>query len=104
MYVYKEKKEAYLPKKDILLFCLGAEPPQFSWTGEAPKRKGPSHRESLPKSSKTDADVGTEELSIEAASLHGDAQATPEAIESTPPVDPEVDMVQSLLRTASLLM
>ena len=40
---------------------------------------------------------------IETASLHGDAQATPEAIDNTPPVDPEVDMVQSLLERIGLL-
>ena len=79
--IYKEKMEAYLPKKSFVILCLGAEPSQFSWTEETPKRKAPSHRESLPKSSETDADVGTEEFSIETASLRGDAQATPEAIE-----------------------
>ena len=42
-------------------------------------------------------------MSIETASLHGDAQATPEAIENTPPVDPEVDLVQSLLERIALL-
>ncbi|KAK2570183.1 hypothetical protein P5673_004951 [Acropora cervicornis] len=81
----------------------GAEPSQFSWTEETPKRKAPSHRESLTKSSKTDADVGTEELSVETALLHGDAQATPEAIENTPPVDPEVNLVQSLLERIAFL-
>ena len=76
--------------------CLGAEPSQFSWTEETPKRKAPSYRESLPKSSKTDADVET-------ASVHVDAQATPETIENTPPVDPEVNLVQSLLERIAFL-
>ena len=101
--MYTKKKRKHIYQKNLLLLCLGAEPSQFSWTEEAPKRKAPSHRDSLPKSSKTDADVETEELSIETASLHGDAQATPEAIENTPPVDPEVDMVQSLLERIVLL-
>ena len=103
MYIQRKKKEAYLPKKSFIILCLGAEPWQFSWTEETLKRKARSHRESLPKSSETDADVGTEELSIETVSLHGDAQATPEAIENTPPVDPEVDLVQSLLERIALL-
>ena len=33
MYVYKEKKEAFLYKKtSFVILCLGAEPSQFSWT------------------------------------------------------------------------
>ena len=104
MYVYTEKKRKHIyQKKSFVILCLGAEPSQFSWTEETPKRKAPSHRESLPKSSETDADAGTEELSIETASLHGDAQATPEAIENTPPVDPEVNLVQSLLERIAFL-
>ena len=42
-------------------------------------------------------------MSIETVSLHGDAQATPEAIENTPPVDLEVNLVQSLLERIALL-
>ena len=104
MYVYTEKKRKHIyQKKSFVSLCLGVEPSQFSWTEETPKRKAPSHREFLPKSSKTDADVGTEELSVEIASLHGDAQATPETIENTPPVDPEVNLVQSLLERIALL-
>ena len=53
--IYKEKKEAYL--FSFVILCLGAEPSQFSRTEETPKRKAPSHRKSLPKSSETDADV-----------------------------------------------
>ena len=65
--------------------------------------KAASNREPLPKSTKTDSDVEAEELYIETASSHGDVQATPEAIDNTPPVDPEVDMVQSLLERIGLL-
>ena len=87
--------------------CLGAEPSQFSWTGEAPKRKAPSNREPVPVSSNTNADVETGDLYMETASSDGDAQATaestPEAIDSTIPVDPEVDMVQSLLERIAML-
>ena len=99
----ENKKEAYFFKKTLVILCLGAEPSQFTWTEETPKRKAPSNREPLPKSAKTDSDVEAEELYIETASLHGDAQATPEAIDNTPPVDPEVDMVQSLLERIGLL-
>ena len=100
----ENKKEAYFFKKNsFVILCLGAEPSQFTWTEETPKRKALSNREPLPKSTKTDSDVEAEELYIETASLHGDAQATPEAIDNTPPVDPEVDMVQSLLERIGLL-
>ena len=76
-------------------------------TEKAPKRKAPSVREHGPKSSNTNADVETEDLYSETASLDGDAQgtpdSTPEAIKNTLPVDPEVDMVQSLLERIALL-
>jgi len=60
----------------------------------------------VPKSSNTNADVETEDLYKETASLDGDAQGTPDsikAIKNTLPVDPEVDMVQSLLERIALL-
>ena len=94
-------------KNCFVVLCLGAEPSQFSWTREAPKRKAPSNREPVPASSHTNADVETGDLYMETASSDGDAQATaestPEAIDSTIPVDPEVDMVQSLLERIALL-
>jgi len=87
--------------------CLGAEPSQFSWTGEVPIQKAPSNREPVPVSSNANADVETGDLYMETASSDGDAQATaeytPEAIDRTIPVDPEVDMVQSLLERIAML-
>ena len=86
---------------------LGAEPSQYSLTEKAPKRKAPSIREPVPKSSNANADVETEDLYSETASLDGDAQGTPdptpEAVKNTLPVDPEVDMVESLLERIALL-
>ena len=86
---------------------LVAEPSQFSWPEKAPERKAPSIREPVPKSADTNADVETEDLYSETASLDDDAQGTPdsipEAIKNTLPVDPEVDMVQSLLERTALL-
>ena len=61
----------------------------------------------MPKSSNTNTDVETDDLYSETASLDGDAKgtpnSTPEAIKNTLPVDPEVDMVQSLLERIALL-
>ena len=86
---------------------LGAEPSQYSLTEKAPKQKTSSIREPVPKSSNANADVETEDLYSETASLDGDAQgtpdSTPEAVKNTLPVDPEVDMVQSLLERIALL-
>ena len=86
---------------------LGAEPSQYSLTEKAPKRKAPSIREPVPKSSNANADVETEDLYSETVSLDGDAQgtadSTPDAIRNTLPVDPEVHMVQSLLKRIALL-
>ena len=86
---------------------LGAEPSHYSLREKAPKRKAPSIREPGPKLSNTNADAETEDLYSETASLDGDAQgtpdSTPEAIKNTLPVDPEVDMVQSLLERIALL-
>jgi len=61
----------------------------------------------VPKSSNTNADVETEDFYSETASLDGEAQGTPDStsdtIKNTLPVDPEVDMVQSLLERIALL-
>ena len=84
---------------------LGAKPSQYSLTEKAPKRKAPSIREPVP--NHANADVETEDLYSETASLDGDAQgtpdSTPEAVKNTLPVDPEVDMVEALLERIALL-
>ena len=83
------------------MWCLGAEPLQFSLTEDAPL-----NREPVLKSSKTTTDVEAEEFNIETASSGGDTQAVPEStrepVENTSPVDPEVDTIQSLLEKIAL--
>ena len=87
----------------FVILGLGAEPSKYSLTEKAPKRKAPSIREPVPKSSNTNVDNETEDLYSETASLDGDAQgtpdSTPEALKNSLPVDPEVHMVQSLLES-----
>ena len=101
---YKEKKKHFYQKNCFVFLGLGAEPSQYWLT--APKQKAPSIRELVPKSN-ANADVETEDLYSETASLDGDSQgtpdSTPEAVKNTLPVDPEVDMVQSLLERIALL-
>jgi len=109
--IQRKKRSIFIKKKtktknSFVILALGAEPSQYSLTEKAPKRKAPSIREPVPKSSNTNADVETEDLYSETASLYGDAQgkpdSTPEAVKNTLPVDPEVHMAESLLARIAL--
>ena len=77
--MYTKKKNIFIKKDSFVILGLGAEPSQFSWAEKALKWKAPSIREPVPKSSNTNADVETEDLYSETASLDGDAQGTPDS-------------------------
>ena len=98
--IERRKEAIFLKKIYFVVWCLGAEPSLFSWTEDAPKRKAPLNKEPVLKSSKTTTNVEAEEFYIDTASSGGDTEAipesTPEAVENTSPVDPEVDTIQSL--------
>ena len=75
----QRKKKHFYKKNSFVILGLGAEPSQYSLTEKAPKRKAPSIREPVPKSSNANADVETEDLYSETASLDGDAQGIPDS-------------------------